>query len=137
MNSFKRVVRASVLLLTAILFAQCSNGNEQKPANAATNTTTNGNVDIKIAYVDGDSLMNNYNFAKDVNEAMLRGQNKARQRATPESQRIATLLRRNRQKVQKQRIPHAGELQRRPAKIPEDARRRCQLHVELGTLRAK
>ena len=106
MNSFKRVVRASVLLLAAILFAQCSNGNEQKPANAATNTTTNGNVDIKIAYVDGDSLMNNYNFAKDV-------------------------------KVQKQRIPHAGELQRRPAKIPEDARRRCQLYVELGTLRAK
>ena len=76
MNSFKRVVRASVLLLAAILFAQCSNGNEQKPANAATNTTTNGNVDIKIAYVDGDSLMNNYNFAKDVNEAMLRGQSK-------------------------------------------------------------
>ena len=76
MNSFKRVVRASVLLLAAILFAQCSNGNVQKPANAATNTTTNGNVDIKIAYVDGDSLMNNYNFAKDVNEAMLRGQNK-------------------------------------------------------------
>lgn len=76
MNSFKRVVRASVLLLAAILFAQCSNGNEQKPANATTNTTTNGNVDIKIAYVDGDSLMNNYNFAKDVNEAMLRGQSK-------------------------------------------------------------
>lgn len=76
MNSFKRVVRASVLLLAAILFAQCSNGNEQKSANAATNTTTNGNVDIKIAYVDGDSLMNNYNFAKDVNEAMLRGQSK-------------------------------------------------------------
>ena len=76
MNSFKRVVRASVLLLAAILFAQCSNGNEQKPAKAATDTTTNGNVDIKIAYVDGDSLMNNYNFAKDVNEAMLRGQSK-------------------------------------------------------------
>ena len=77
MNSFKRVAKASVLLLSALLFVQCAAKEEEKATGAEANTTTaNNNINVKVAYVDGDSLMNNYNFAKDVNEAMLRGQNK-------------------------------------------------------------
>ena len=30
---------------------------------------------MKICYVDEDSILNNYNLAKDINEAMLRRQN--------------------------------------------------------------
>ncbi len=78
MNNFKRIAKASVLLLSALLFVQCAakDGEKSAATNANTTTTAESNANIKIAYVDGDSLMNNYNFAKDVNEAMLRGQNK-------------------------------------------------------------
>lgn len=78
MNSFKRAAKVSVLLLCSLLFVQCASDGNKTSAEAAAGTDTKGkaNVEMKIAYVDGDSLMSGYNFAKDVNEAMLRGQSK-------------------------------------------------------------
>ena len=67
MNSFKRAAKASVLLLCSLLFVQCASDGNKTSAEAAAGTDTKGkaNVEMKIAYVDGDSLMSGYNFAKD------------------------------------------------------------------------
>lgn len=48
----------------------------EKPKKDATATASPAIETLKICYVDGDSLLNNYNLAKDINEAMLRHQNK-------------------------------------------------------------
>ncbi|MBQ2484900.1 MAG: OmpH family outer membrane protein [Muribaculaceae bacterium] len=48
----------------------------EKPKKDAAATASPAIETLKICYVDGDSLLNNYNLAKDINEAMLRHQNK-------------------------------------------------------------
>ena len=60
---------AAVLLMTA---ASCDN----KPAAEAPKTAGGAALEsLKIRYIDEDSIMANYNLAKDINEAMLRRQN--------------------------------------------------------------
>ena len=60
---------ALVLMMSA---ASCNN----KPAAEATKTAEGANIEnLKIRYIDEDSIMANYNLAKDINEAMLRRQN--------------------------------------------------------------
>lgn len=91
MNRFGRAAKASLLILSAVLFAQCAN-DEKATGVIETAKTESGESALKIAYVDGDSLMKGYNFAKDVNEAMLRSQNKlesARRQKENELQRFA------------------------------------------------
>lgn len=92
MNKLKRVINASVLLLAAVVFAQCTPEAGNKTPENSSESKTAVNTELKIAYVDGDSLMNGYNFAKDVNEAMLRGQSKlesAERQKSNELQRFA------------------------------------------------
>ncbi len=92
MNRFIRVAKVSFMLLTALVFTQCAN-NDKNTSSANNKAKTSGSsTELKIAYVDGDSLMNGYNFAKDVNEAMLRGQSKlesAQRQKEGELQRFA------------------------------------------------
>ena len=60
---------ALVLMMTA---ASCND----KPATEAPKTNSGVAVEnLKIRYIDEDSIMANYNLAKDINEAMLRRQN--------------------------------------------------------------
>ena len=60
-------------LAIMVAFTQCD-GN--KAANTTSdNLTPAGSVsDLKIAYVEIDSLLNNYNLCKDLNEAMIKKQ---------------------------------------------------------------
>lgn len=60
-------------LAIMVAFTQCD-GN--KAANTTSdNSTPAGSVsDLKIAYVEIDSLLNNYNLCKDLNEAMIKKQ---------------------------------------------------------------
>ena len=65
----KLALFAALVLMSA---ASCNN----KPAEAP-KTVANGTAleTLKIRYIDEDSIMANYNLAKDINEAMLRRQN--------------------------------------------------------------
>lgn len=55
------------------MFTQCSNN---QAANTATSnqTTSAGVSDLKVAYVEIDSLLTNYNLCKDLNETMIKKQ---------------------------------------------------------------
>lgn len=93
MNKLFLALKTGMLLLVGMLTIQCASDGA-KDGKGDTKAATAGAAagDMKVAYIDGDSLMRGYNFAKDVNEAMLRGQNKMesaqRQKAT-EIQRFA------------------------------------------------
>lgn len=92
MNKIFRVASTSALLLSIFALSQCTPANEAKTAKAGETSTENVQASMKVAYIDGDSLMNGYNFAKDVNEAMLRGQGKlesAQRQKANEIQRFA------------------------------------------------
>ncbi len=60
-------------VVALILMAAACNQKPQKPAPVAKTDTDMGKMVIR--YVDEDSIMANYNLAKDINEAMLRKQN--------------------------------------------------------------
>lgn len=67
------IVSGLSALAIIVAFTQCD-GN--KAANTTSdNSTPAGSVsDLKIAYVEIDSLLNNYNLCKDLNEAMIKKQ---------------------------------------------------------------
>ena len=52
-----------------ILFSQCAGQTENQ---AATNAPVQGATDLKIAYIDTDTLLAKYNFCIDMNEAMVK-----------------------------------------------------------------
>jgi outer membrane protein len=56
---------------TILLFAQCANNQANQVAPAATPATT-AEAALKIAYVDVDSLLNNYKFSVKLRNDMLR-----------------------------------------------------------------
>ena len=62
------VFAALVLMISA---TSCNNKPAQAPKTAGGASLEN----LKIRYIDEDSIMANYNLAKDINEAMLRRQN--------------------------------------------------------------
>ncbi len=58
---------------TILLFAQCANNQPNQAAPAATPATTTAvEGGIKVAYVDVDSLLNNYKFSVKLRNEMLR-----------------------------------------------------------------
>lgn len=63
-----------VIIGTAMLTLAACNQKQQPAQNAATPQAAMEKLTIR--YVDEDSIMNSYNLAKDINEAMLRWQNK-------------------------------------------------------------
>lgn len=63
----------SILAAGAVALTSCANGNADKPAAAAAaSTDAAAPAGVNIRYVDGDSLMANYNLAKDVQEYILK-----------------------------------------------------------------
>ena len=72
MNFFKNYTKLA--LFAAVVLMAATSCNEKQPAEAP---KAGGAAleNLKIRYIDEDSIMANYNLAKDINEAMLRRQN--------------------------------------------------------------
>jgi len=70
-NHYTKLALSTAVVLMA-LFTSCND----KPATEAPKGAAGTAVEnLKIRYIDEDSIMANYNLAKDINEAMLRRQN--------------------------------------------------------------
>lgn len=87
-------MNCSTLLKSALcvaLLAVSASCHNEKPAKPAQSTGKDKAAIEKlvIRYVDEDSLLNNYNLAKDINEAMLRRQNQFDAAQTQRSNEIA------------------------------------------------
>jgi len=72
MNFIKHYTQLAVV--AALLMMSAASCNNQ-PAEAPKATGGVALENLKIRYIDEDSIMANYNLAKDINEAMLRRQN--------------------------------------------------------------
>ena len=72
MNFVKNYTKLA--LFAAVMMMAATSCNE-KPAEAPKTANGAAMENIKIRYIDEDSIMANYNLAKDINEAMLRRQN--------------------------------------------------------------
>ncbi len=72
MKRFSYLVKGLVAVAIVVLFTQCANKADHQPQAAASAGTTVSGGDLKIAYVDIDSLLTKYNFCIDLNEAMVK-----------------------------------------------------------------
>lgn len=73
MNFIKHYTKLA--LFAAVLLMASATSCNDKPAEAPKAAGGTGLENLKIRYIDEDSIMANYNLAKDINEAMLRRQN--------------------------------------------------------------
>ena len=76
MKSFKTIAIALCASAFVLTFTQCNN-TPQQPA-VATQVVCEGASSLKIAYVDIDTLLTNYNLWKDLNEDMSRKEENVR-----------------------------------------------------------
>ena len=70
MKKMKYILNGFLALAMILLFAQCSN-NQSTPSQTATPTAVGGSTNMKIAYVEIESLLTKYRFWNDLNELMI------------------------------------------------------------------
>lgn len=75
----KDFARYTAFALCAVLgFAQCTEKSTTQTTTNVASTSTSTSESLSIAYINLDSLLLNYNFAKDMNDALLRKQENLR-----------------------------------------------------------
>lgn len=75
MKLYRHLAKSVFVAAALMLAASCSNGNAGSNAANTTTADSSANERMIVRYIDGDSLMANYNLAKEINEAMLRRSN--------------------------------------------------------------
>ena len=71
MKKIKFILNGFMALAFGVMFAQCAGNNNANSASAPAAEAT-GSSNIKIAYVEIDSLLSKYNFWNDLSEQMLK-----------------------------------------------------------------
>ena len=74
MNFIKHYTKLAVIAALVMMMSAAS-CNDKSSTEAPKSNTGASLENLKIRYIDEDSIMANYNLAKDINEAMLRRQN--------------------------------------------------------------
>ena len=69
MKRTSTILKGLFALAVAFTFTQCANNSAQQPVQAS---QAAGSADVKIAFVEIDSLLTKYNFCKDLNEMIIK-----------------------------------------------------------------
>ena len=128
MKKIKFILNGFMALAFGLMFAQCAGNNNAAPAAVATGAV--GASNMKIAFVEIDSLLSKYHFCNDVNEEMLK-----------KEENIRTTLNEKGKKLEKQ----AAEFQRKyenngfvsPERAQQEYQRIQKQQQELQELKQK
>lgn len=71
MNKLNFLLKGLTVVSVAILFAQCANNSKVESTTTSANSTST-NSELKLAYVDVDSLLTKYKLSIDINEEMVK-----------------------------------------------------------------
>ncbi|MDD2474964.1 MAG: OmpH family outer membrane protein [Dysgonamonadaceae bacterium] len=127
------ILAAALILLYILHFTSKTNnsGDQIKYEFAAGDS-----VALPIAYINVDSLLMNYNFAKDLNEALMRIEENSRASLTQKERQVQTAAQEFQRKLENNAFltqQRAEEEQRRIQKMGDDYQRMAQqLGNELG-----
>ena len=93
------ILNGLMVLAMGLMFAQCAgNGNAGGPVASA--PATGGASNMKIAYVEIDSLLTKYNFCKDVNEQMIKKEENIRTTLNEKAKKLEGEMREFERKIQ-------------------------------------
>ena len=79
MKTFTLAIRITAVVALSLLMVQCGNKQAAPNQSVSDDTTISSYGDkLPIAYINVDSLLSKYNYAKDLNEKMINKQENAR-----------------------------------------------------------
>ena len=99
MKKTKFILNGLLALATVLVFAQCA-GNTNAGAPAPTSPAAGGSLNMKIAYVEIDSLLSKYNFWKDLNEQMIKKEENIRTTLNEKGKKLEAEAREFERKIQ-------------------------------------
>lgn len=108
MKRLNYLVNTLVASAMIVLFAQCAGNSNQKAANSP--VQANETANLKIAYVEIDTLLSKYNFCIDLNEVMVK-----------KSENVRLTLNKKATELQKQQQDFQNKYQNNAYATPERA----------------
>ena len=99
MKKTKFILNGLLALATVLVFAQCA-GNKNAGAPSPTSPAAGGSLNMKIAYVEIDSLLSKYNFWKDLNEQMIKKEENIRTTLNEKGKKLEAEAREFERKIQ-------------------------------------
>ncbi len=118
-------------LVVAAVMTSCNNASpkmDEKPQTAAAEGSTSG---MKIAYVEVDSLMTQYNFAKDYSVTLQKKSNNARNTLTQKGNQLQAAVNNFQQKIQSNGFTSREQAQSVQAAIERQQRDLQELQARL------
>lgn len=94
------IFKGILALAVALSFSQCANNQNSAAPAPATNSEEVANANLRIAFVEIDSLLTKYNFCKDLNELMLQKEENIRTTLNEKAKKLEADAREWERKVQ-------------------------------------
>lgn len=95
------ILNGFLALATVLVFAQCADkNNNNAPSTAASVAGVAGSSNMKIAYVEIDSLLTKYNFWNDLNELMIKKEENIRTTLNERGKKLEAEYREFERKIQ-------------------------------------
>lgn len=132
MNRNKIIRTMSVGAVTAFLLTACNNSNpkmDDQPATGQQAATTG----IKIAYVEVDSLMSQYNFCKDFSAVLQKKSNNARNTLNQKGQQLQAAVNNFQQKLNNNGFTSREQAESAQAAIQRQQENLQELQNRLGS----
>lgn len=98
MKKINFILNGLMVMAFGLMFAQCAGNNNAAPAAAATGAA--GASNMKIAFVEIDSLLSKYHFCNDVNEEMLKKEENIRTTLNEKGKKLEAEAREFERKIQ-------------------------------------
>ncbi len=125
------ILNGLMVLAMGLMFAQCAgNGNAGAPVASA--PAAGGASNMKIAYVEIDSLLTKYNFCKDVNEQMIKKEENIRTTLNEKAKKLEGEMREFERKIQNNGFATRERAEQEQARLLKQQQELQQLQQKLA-----
>lgn len=130
MEKMKHILNGFIALTLIFMFAQCTENKANDTANA-TPAATGGSVNMKIAYVEIDSLLTKYRFCNDLNGMMIKKEENIRTTLNEKAKDLDNEMREFNRKLQNNGFASRERAEQENLRISQKQRDLQQLQEKL------
>lgn len=131
MKRTKFILKGLMLMAFGCLFAQCA-GNNNAGAPVAVAPAAGGTLNMRIAYVEIDSLLTKYNFWKDLNEQMIKKEENIRTTLNEKGKKLEAEAREFERKIQNNGFASRERAEQEQARLVKQQQELQELQQKLA-----
>lgn len=131
MKKIKFILNGFMALAFGVMFAQCAGNNNANSASAPAAEAT-GSSNIKIAFVEIDSLLSKYNFWNDVTEQMIKKEENIRTTLNEKAKKLEGEMREFERKIQNNGFATRERAEQEQARLLKQQQELQQLQQKLA-----